>query len=39
MKITFPKNRSEWMLLIKNTALVLFGTFVLAFGISMFIFL
>lgn len=38
MKITFPKNRSEWMLLIKNTALVLFGTFVLAFGISMFIF-
>ena len=38
MKITLPKNKAEWLLFIKNTALVLFGTFVLAFGISMFIF-
>ena len=38
MKITLPKNNAEWLLLVKNTALVLFGTFTLAFGISMFIF-
>ena len=38
MKIKLPQNKAEWMLLTKNTALTLIGTFVLAFGISMFIF-
>ena len=38
MKIKMPQNKAEWMLFAKNTALILLGTFVLAFGISMFIF-
>ena len=38
MKAIFPQNKKEWLLFIKNTALVLFGTFVLAFGVAMFIF-
>ena len=38
MKAIFPQNKKDWLLFIKNTVLVLFGTFVLAFGVSMFIF-
>ena len=38
MKRILPNDKKEWMRVIKNTLLVLFGTFVLAFGISMFIF-
>ena len=38
MKKTLPQNKTEWLLFAKNTGLILFGTFVLAFGISMFIF-
>ena len=38
MKKILPQNKAEWLLFVKNTALVLFGTFVLAFGVSMFIF-
>ena len=38
MKAILPQNKREWLLFIKNTGLVLFGTFVLAFGIAMFIF-
>lgn len=32
------KDKKEWMRLLKNTALILFGTFILAFGIETFIF-
>ena len=38
MKITFPKDSREWTRIIKSTILVLLGTFILAFGIEMFIF-
>ena len=38
MKEILPKDKSEWYRLIKNVSLVLIGTFVLAFGIAMFIF-
>ena len=38
MKKLIPKNKKEWMRFIKNTSLVFLGTFVLAFGIAMFIF-
>lgn len=38
MKNILPKDKKEWANMIKNTALVLLGTFVLAFGIEMFIF-
>lgn len=38
MKNLFPKDKKEWTLVVKNTGLVLLGTFVLAFGIEMFIF-
>ncbi|MBQ7343691.1 MAG: YitT family protein [Clostridia bacterium] len=37
MKI-LPKSKNEWKRLIKNVSLVLIGTFILAFGIAMFIF-
>ena len=33
-----PKDRNEWMRFIKNTALIILGTFILAFGVEMFIF-
>ena len=38
MKELLPKNKNEWKTVIKNLLLLLFGTFVLAFGIAMFIF-
>ena len=38
MKKYLPKDKKEWLRMLKNTALILFGTFVLAFGIEMFIF-
>ena len=38
MKNLLPKNKKECKTLLKNTGFVLFGTFVLAFGIEMFIF-
>ena len=38
MKAILPHGKKEWMLFCKNTALILLGTFVLAFGIAMFIF-
>ena len=38
MKRILPSDKREWNRFIKNTLLVLFGTFVLAFGIAMFIF-
>ena len=38
MKINIPSNKKEWYVFAKNTALVLAGTFVLAFGIAVFIF-
>ena len=38
MKELLPKNKSEWKMVIKNVSLILLGTFVLAFGIAMFIF-
>lgn len=38
MKKLLPKDKKEWLRFIKNTALVIAGTFVLAFGIEMFIF-
>ena len=33
-----PKDKKEWMRLVKNAGLILFGTFILAFGIETFIF-
>lgn len=38
MKEILPKRKSEWIRLVKNVSLILIGTFVLAFGIAMFIF-
>ena len=38
MKAFLPTNKKDLILLLKNTGLVLTGTFVLAFGIAMFIF-
>lgn len=38
MKSVFPNSKSQWLLFIKNTALIILGTFTLAFGASMFIF-
>ena len=38
MKELLPKSKSEWIRVVKNVSLVLIGTFVLAFGIAMFIF-
>ena len=38
MKIKFPNTKREWLRFAKNTSLILFGTFVLSFGIAMFIF-
>ena len=38
MKELLKKDKKEWLRLIKSTSLVLLGTFVLAFGIEMFIF-
>ena len=38
MEKIIPKNRAEWLMFFKNTALIVLGTFVLAFGIAMFIF-
>lgn len=38
MKINLPKNKKEWLYFLKSFGLVLLGTFILAFGIAMFIF-
>ena len=38
MRKILPKDKREWMNFLKNNSLVLLGTFVLAFGITMFIF-
>lgn len=38
MKELLKKDKKEWFRLIKSTSMVLLGTFVLAFGIEMFIF-
>lgn len=38
MNKIFPKDKKEWIRFIKSTALVLLGTFILAFGMAMFIF-
>ena len=38
MKNLLPKDKKEWMTLLESTAFILLGTFVLAFGIEMFIF-
>ena len=38
MKNLLPKNKKEWYATLKSTGLILLGTFVLAFGIEMFIF-
>ena len=38
MKELLKKDKKEWVRLMKSTSLVLLGTFVLAFGIEMFIF-
>lgn len=38
MESIFPKNKKQWKAFIRNTALVVLGTFVLAFGVRMFIF-
>lgn len=38
MKKLLSKNKKEWLRLIKSTTMVLLGTFVLAFGVEMFIF-
>ena len=38
MKNLLPKSKSAWIRMIKNSAFVLGGTFIIAFGIAMFIF-
>ena len=38
MIINLPKDKKEWLFLFKNFAFILLGTFILAFGIAMFIF-
>ena len=38
MRKILPKDKREWMNFLKNNSLVLLGTFVLAFGVTMFIF-
>ena len=38
MKNLLPKDKKEWKRFLKNTGLVVLGTFVLAFGIEMFLF-
>ena len=38
MKKLFPKDKKDWLRFFKNTGLILLGTFILAFGIAMFIF-
>ena len=38
MKTLLPKNKREWLRFAKNTGFIFLGTFVLAFGIAMFIF-
>ncbi len=38
MNNLIPKDRREWMLFLKNCSFILIGTFILAFGIAMFIF-
>ena len=38
MKNFLPKDKKEWSRALKNACLVLAGTFILAFGIEMFIF-
>ncbi len=38
MNIPLPKSKKEWLSFIKNTLLVILGTFILAFGTRLFIF-
>ena len=38
MNNLLPKDKREWIDFLKSSAFILFGTFVLAFGIAMFIF-
>ena len=38
MKLTLPKDKKEWVRIVKSSCFVLLGTFVLAFGVEMFIF-
>lgn len=38
MKNILPKDKREWLSFFKNTSFILLGTFILAFGIAMFIF-
>ena len=38
MKNILPKNKREWLRFAKNTGFIFLGTFILAFGITMFIF-
>ena len=38
MKNILPKDKKEWFEILKNGAFILLGTFILAFGIAMFIF-
>ncbi len=38
MKTLFPSSKKEWIASLRNTGLVILGTFVLAFGVRMFVF-
>jgi len=38
MKDILPKDKKEWLSFFKNTSFILLGTFILTFGIAMFIF-
>ena len=38
MKINLPKNKKEWLYFLKSFGFILLGTFILAFGLAMFIF-